>query len=56
MPILTNLANPTRFLAVSARVLPWVTVAAVGLFALGLYMAFFVAPADYQQGDSVRIM
>ena len=26
------------------------------LFALGLYLALFVAPPDYQQGDSVRIM
>ena len=56
MPSLTELANPTRFLALSARVLPWLIAAATGLFALGLYMAFFVAPADYQQGDSVRIM
>ena len=56
MPSLTHLANPTRFLAFSARALPWVTAAAVSLFALGLYLAFFVAPADYQQGDSVRIM
>ena len=56
MPRLTDLANPTRFLAFSARVLPWVSASAVSLLALGLYMAFFVAPADYQQGDSVRIM
>jgi heme exporter protein C len=28
----------------------------VSLFALGLYLALLVAPADYQQGDSVRIM
>ena len=26
------------------------------LFAVGLYMAFFVAPPDYQQGETVRIM
>ncbi len=53
---LTELANPTRFLALSARALPWLSASAVSLFALGLYMAFFVAPADYQQGDAVRIM
>jgi heme exporter protein C len=56
MPSLTELANPTRFLAFSARVLPWLSATTVSLFALGLYLALFVAPADYQQGDSVRIM
>jgi heme exporter protein C len=56
MPGLTDLANPTRFLAFSARTLPWLSAATVSLFAFGLYLAFLVAPADYQQGDSVRIM
>jgi len=56
MPSLTELANPARFLAFSARLLPWLSAAAIGLFAVGLYLAFAVAPADYQQGDSVRIM
>ncbi len=56
MPSLTELANPTRFLAFSARILPWLAASAASLFALGLYLALFVAPADYQQGDSVRIM
>src|SRR5688500_11489846 len=56
MPSPTALANPARFLAVSARVLPWLSAGAAGLLALGLYLALFVAPADYQQGDSARIM
>jgi heme exporter protein C len=56
MPSVASLANPTRFLAISGRVLPWLAGLAVILLAVGLYMAFFVAPADYQQGDSVRIM
>src|SRR5205085_3071956 len=30
--------------------------AVIGLFALGLYLAFFEAPPDYQQGETVRIM
>ena len=56
MPSLTDLANPTRFLAFSAA-----AAVAVGRLRrlsspIGLYLAFFVAPADYQQGDSVRIM
>jgi heme exporter protein C len=51
-----DLANPTRFLAFCRRALPvlWVLTGA-GLVA-GLYLAFFVAPPDYQQGETVRIM
>jgi heme exporter protein C len=56
MRSLTQLANPTRFLAFSARVLPWLAAGAASLFALGLYLALIASPADYQQGDSVRIM
>jgi heme exporter protein C len=56
MPSLTDLANPTRFLAFSARLQPWLAALAAILVAIGLYLALFVAPADYQQGDSVRIM
>jgi heme exporter protein C len=56
MPSVASLANPTRFLALSALVLPWTAGAAVVLFAAGLYLALFASPADYQQGDSVRIM
>ena len=51
-----NLANPTRFLALSGRVLPWLAGLAALVTATGLYMAFFTAPPDYQQGDTVRIM
>ncbi len=52
----SDLANPSRFLALSARVLPYLwALTGIGL-AVGLYLAFFVAPADYQQGETVRIM
>jgi heme exporter protein C len=52
----TDLANPTRFLDFSERILPFLWgVVALGL-AAGLYLAFFVAPPDYQQGETVRIM
>jgi heme exporter protein C len=50
-----SLANPTRFMALSARLLPWVTAAACGLIAIGLYMAA-TAPPDYQQGHTAKIM
>ncbi|MEE8273492.1 MAG: cytochrome c biogenesis protein CcsA, partial [Alphaproteobacteria bacterium] len=49
-------ANPTRFMRYSAVMLPWAAALAVGLIAAGLYLGLFVAPADYQQGESVRIM
>lgn len=51
-----RLANPTRFMELSERLLPWLCGLAVALIALGLYLAFFVAPPDYQQGETVRIM
>ncbi|WP_127091277.1 heme ABC transporter permease [Aquabacter cavernae] len=52
---LIDIANPTRFLAWSGRVLPWLSVAAVAVLAAGIALAF-TAPADYQQGETVRIM
>jgi heme exporter protein C len=51
-----KLANPTRFMQLSARVLPWVVTATAILLTYGLYLAFFASPADYQQGETVRIM
>src|ERR687883_2127124 len=51
-----QLANPTRFLAFVGRALPWLWGLTAVLFAVGLYEAFFVAPPDYQQGETVRIM
>ncbi len=53
---LQSLANPSAFMALSARLLPWVATAAALLIGYGLYLAFFVAPPDYQQGETVRIM
>jgi heme exporter protein C len=51
-----GLANPTRFLALVERLVPWLAGATVILLAIGLYLALFVAPPDYQQGETVRIM
>jgi heme exporter protein C len=51
-----SLANPTRFMALSGRLLPWLGAAAALVLAAGLSMAWFLAPADYQQGETVRIM
>ncbi len=49
-------ANPTRFMALSGRMLPWCLGITLVLLAAGLYLAFFEAPRDYQQGETVRIM
>jgi heme exporter protein C len=51
-----NLANPTAFLALVGRALPYLWAATAALFALGLWLALFVAPPDYQQGETARIM
>jgi heme exporter protein C len=53
---LIDLANPSRFLALSERLLPWLAGATAILMAIGLQQAFFAAPDDYQQGAVVRIM
>ncbi|CAG0957279.1 MAG: heme ABC transporter permease [Rhizobiaceae bacterium] len=51
----TDLANPTRFVALAGRLLPWLYGVAVVVLAIGLYLSF-AAPEDYQQGITVRIM
>ena len=51
-----SLANPTRFLSLVGAVVPWLTGVVIILLGTGLYLSFFVAPPDYQQGETVRIM
>ena len=53
---LHRFANPGRFLRISGRVLPFLAVPALVLTLGGLAWGLFVAPADYQQGDAVRII
>jgi heme exporter protein C len=55
-PAMLRLANPARFMRVSAVVLPWCAGATALFLAAGLILALFVAPPDYQQGEAVRIM
>jgi heme exporter protein C len=50
-----DLANPTRFLALAERLLPWLIGATVLAFAAGLQQTYG-APNDYQQGATVKIM
>jgi heme exporter protein C len=56
MATLHFLANPARFRRFSQKVLPALSVATVLALAGALYWALAVAPPDYQQGDTVRIM
>ena len=50
-----DLANPTRFLTLVDRVLPWLAGVTALIFAYGLYRVIG-APDDYQQGATVKIM
>jgi heme exporter protein C len=50
------LANPARFMRISARALPWCGWTAGAALSVGLFWSLVLAPPDYQQGDTVRIM
>jgi heme exporter protein C len=56
MPSLLDYASPARFLRFAEAVLPWLARATALLLVVGLVGAVFVAPPDYQQGETVRIM
>ncbi len=49
-------ANPARFLRLAAAIQPWTAAATVLLIGAGLYFGLIASPADYQQGQTVRIM
>ncbi len=55
-PTLDRLAVPKFFYPFAGRLLPWLAWLAAGLLLLGAGWGLGVAPADYQQGDSYRIM
>jgi len=54
--MLHRFANPTRFLRVAAALQPWCVGLSLACLAGGLYLGLLRSPADYQQGDTVRIM
>jgi heme exporter protein C len=54
MPLI-DLANPSRFLRLVAKLLPWLAAATLLAFAWGLNQ-MLAAPDDYQQGATVKIM
>ncbi len=51
-----KMGSPPTFYRIAGRLLPWLYVATLALGAWGMYDGLFLAPADYQQGDSYRIM
>src|SRR4051812_29231024 len=54
--MLTRFANPARFMRVSGKALPFLGAATAVVLAAGLFWSLVVAPPDYQQGETVRIM
>ena len=54
--MLSHLANPARFMRISGVALPWLGGVSLVVLVLGLFWSLILAPADYQQGESVRIM
>lgn len=48
--------SPPHFYRLSGQLLPWTWGSALVLMAAGLYSGLIVAPPDYQQGDSYRII
>ncbi|TAK90324.1 MAG: hypothetical protein EPO09_16895, partial [Aquabacterium sp.] len=55
-PWLWQFAAPQRFYPWAGRLVPWLLVLALSLTLIGLYVGFFVAPTDHQQGDAYRII
>lgn len=51
-----RMASPPHFYAFSERLMPWLVVIFLLLTVTGLYGGLYLAPPDYQQGDSYRII
>jgi heme exporter protein C len=49
-------ASPQTFYPLAGTLAPWFGIAAAALAVAGLYIGFFVAPTDHQQGESYRII
>ncbi len=49
-------SSPTTFYPLAGKLVPWFGLAAVLLTIWGLYIGFFQAPTDFQQGESYRII
>lgn len=49
-------ASPQSFYPLAGRMIPWFWAMSAVFFAIGLYIGFFVAPTDFQQGEGYRII
>ena len=56
MNFLLSFSSPKTFYPLAGKLLPWFAASALVLTAIGLYLGFFVAPSDYKQGESYRII
>jgi heme exporter protein C len=53
---LFRFAAPAEFYRLAGKLIPWFAALAIVLTAIGLYIGFFAAPTDAQQGESYRII
>ncbi len=53
---LHQFANPGRFLRTTGRLMPWLWFSALAVLGAGLAWGLVFSPADWQQGETVRIM
>jgi heme exporter protein C len=51
-----KLGSPPWFYNFAGKLVPWLWAIFIGLTVWGLYLGLVKAPADYQQGESFRIM
>jgi heme exporter protein C len=56
MNFLHKLSSPPYFYRLCGLLLPWLSISCLLLMLAGLYGGLVMAPADYQQGDSFRII
>jgi heme exporter protein C len=49
-------ASPSTFYPLAGKLIPWFAALALALTVAGLYISFFVAPTDFQQGEGYRII
>ncbi|MEW6563176.1 MAG: heme ABC transporter permease CcmC [Pseudomonadota bacterium] len=47
---------PTTFYGLAGKLIPWFAIPSALLFAVGLYIGFFVAPTDAVQSEAYRII
>ncbi|MBD0325181.1 MAG: cytochrome c biogenesis protein CcsA [Pyrinomonadaceae bacterium] len=48
--------SPASFYPLAGKMIPWFAVLSTVLLVAGLYIGFFVAPTDFQQGEAYRII